>query len=147
MSQAALTQQNSSFRVCVDCVERGGVSGRVYAQRLAAPIAFSGLGSLLLRLDRLMEAQNFPQAYQRARTFLPIFNPECTPGLLPENAMTQEAVDSYSGELCTFCLHVLTRQNATWQGMADWLDAAAPQPFASDIELLHLLEARLSGLE
>ena len=52
-----LTHQNGVLRVCVDRIEEGRASGRVYSQRLAAPLPFSSMGGLLLQLERLLEEQ------------------------------------------------------------------------------------------
>lgn len=43
--------------------------------------------------------------------------------------MSPEEVSAASGKRATFILHVLTRQNATWQGTVDWLCGGEPTPF------------------
>ena len=71
-----LNHQNGLIRVCVDDIAGNRVSGRVYSQRLTSPMAFLDLGGLLLQLEELLETQNFPQAFQRIRTFSPDKLPE-----------------------------------------------------------------------
>ena len=145
MSQEPITHRNSMLRICVDNADALTIQGRAYGQRLSAPIQFTGMGNMLLQLERLMEAQNFPQAFQRIRTFTPVTTPTgYVPGYLPDDAMTEDEVSAQSGRLCTFILHVLTRQSATWQGSVDWLDGDEPQSFVSDLELLGLVDAKLS---
>ena len=141
-----LNHQNGLIRVCVDDIAGNRVSGRVYRQRLTSPMAFLDLGGLLLQLEELLEAQNFPQAFQRIRTFSPDKLPERSDGVLPEGAMSPEEVSAASGKRATFILHVLTRQNATWQGTVDWLCGGEPDAFSSDLEFLKLVERHIAAL-
>lgn len=143
--QTKLNHQNGVIRICVDQVEGNRASGRVFSQRLSAPISFTDLGSLLLQLEELLEEQDFPQAFQRIRSFTPKA-PEYPASVLPENAMAARTVAEAAGEKSTFALNVLTRRNATWQGSVDWLDGGEPAPFSSDLEFLSLVERRLSAL-
>ena len=129
-----LNHQNGLIRVCVDDIAGNRVSGRVYSQRLTSP------------MEELLEAQNFPQAFQRIRTFSPDKLPERSDGVLPEGAMSPEEVSAASGKRATFILHVLTRQNATWQGTVDWLCGGEPDAFSSDLEFLKLVERHIAAL-
>lgn len=144
MDHEALNLQNSAMKVCIDTATASTVEGRVFGRRLAAPMPFLGLGDLLLRLERLMDGQNFPQAYQRIRSFQKKQAVVYGTPHLPEGAMGEESVASAAGEVTTFFLRVLSRQSATWQGNVDWLDGSDPQEFSSDLEFLSLLEERLT---
>lgn len=135
-----LTHQNAALKVCVDAVDQG-VQGRIYGLRLSQPIVFRDMGAFLLQVERLMDSQNFPQAFQRIRSFTKK-GPEYPPSILPEEGMSQSQVDEAAGELSTFRLRVLSRQNATWQGYVDW-PGEDPIEFSSDLELLDLVESRL----
>ena len=72
--------------------------------------------------------------------------PERSDGVLPEGAMSPEEVSAASGKRATFILHVLTRQNATWQGTVDWLCGGEPDAFSSDLEFLKLVERHIAAL-
>ena len=65
MSFSNLNAPSSALRVCVDHAGGGYLSGLVYSQRVTEPIPFTDIGNLLLRLDEVLEAQNFPQAFQQ----------------------------------------------------------------------------------
>lgn len=137
-----LDHRNSFFRICVDSGENGLASGRVFSRRLTEPMSFPDLASLLLQLDKCMEMQNFPQGFQRMRSFTGGKEADKR-GLLPEGAMSGETVSAAWGKRATFLLHVLTRQNASWQGKVDWLDGGEEAPFSSELELVKLAEERL----
>ena len=137
-----IDHQNGAIRICVDRMEGNRAGGRVLSQRLTAPMVFSDLGSLLLQLESLLERQNFPQAFQRMRSFTKE-TPEYPAGLLPEGAMEAETVAAARGQAATFVLRVLTRQNATWQGVLEWLEGEQRNSFSSDLEFLKLLEQDL----
>ena len=137
-----IDHQNGAIRICVDRLEGNRAGGRVLSQRLTAPMAFSDLGSLLLQLESLLERQNFPQAFQRMRSFTKEA-PEYPAGLLPEGAMAPEAVAAARGETATFVLRVLTRQNATWQGSFLWVEENRAREFKSTLELMMLIDKAL----
>ena len=126
-----LDHSNGFFRICVDSVEQGWVSGRIFSRRLTEPMVFSDLGSLLLQVEELLEKQDFPQAFQQMRTFT---------GTAPGT------VASAWGKRATFVLYIITRRNASWQGKVDWLDGGEPDAFTSDLEFLKLAENHLTGL-
>ena len=145
MNTTKIDHQNGALRICVDRLEGSRAGGRVLSQRLTGPMAFSDLGSLLLQLEALLEKQNFPQAFQRMRSFT-TETPEYPDGLLPEGAMPAAAVSEARGEKATFVLRILTRQNATWQGVLEWLEGERRDSFSSDLEFLKLLERDLRQL-
>ena len=116
MSFSNLSSPSAFLRVCVDQSDGSRISGRVYSQRLTHPMAFSDIGSLVLRLDEVLEKQNFPQAFQRSRTF------------------REREI------LSTFTLYVISRRNASWQGWVDWMDGSPRQQFASALELIRMAE-------
>lgn len=139
-----LDHSNAVLRVCIDDILDGRLRGRVYGQRLTQPILFTDMGNLLLQVEAVLDAQNFPQAFQRIRTFTSreISYPA---SVLPEGGMSSEEVAAVSGEKATFHLSILTRRNTTWQGVLDWLDGST-ESFSSDLELLKLVDHRLSTL-
>ena len=136
-----LTHLSAALRICVDQAEDGRVCGTVYSQRLCSPMPFSDLGHLLVQVDAVLDAQNFPQAFQRIRSFQDHVEhafPACAA------ADPDEAVSSARGKTATFVVYVSTRQSATWQGMVDWLDGSALSAFSSALEFIKLVDGHLS---
>ena len=137
-------QNDTAFRVCVDGVRDGRMSGSVYSRQLSGPIAFSDCGDLVLKLEDVMDVRNFPQAFQRTRRFAPRENtvPAAVEDL--DDGIPAGTVAAARGRVATFMLQVLSRRNSTWQGAVDWLDGKPPEPFCSDLEFLRLMEEWLS---
>lgn len=140
-----LCHENAALKLCIDGAQNGHIFGRAYGLRLNTPLEFTDAGALLLQVERLMDSQNFPQAFQRIRTFTNK-DPAFPPAVLPEDGMSQETVDAARGELATFQLYILTRQNATWQGTLEWPDRQEATDFTSDLEFLKLVEDRVAQL-
>ena len=93
----------------------------------------------------MLDAQNFPQASQRIRTFVQDAS-EYPASVLPGGAMSEAEVEASRGALTTFQLAILTRRNATWQGAVDWMEGQSPMSFSSDLELLSLVDRHMEAL-
>lgn len=132
----------AAFRVCVDDASEGRLAGTVYSQRLTAPIVFRDVEELLLRVDRVLDKQNFPQAFQEGRSFTAresdIPAAECI-----EAGMPADAVMAARGRKASFDLYITSRRSASWQGRVEWPDGEK-QSFGSALELVRLLEERIS---
>ena len=141
---ATMNHNDAVLRICVDKIDQGRFSGRVFSRRLTAPLLFQDAGTLLLTLDRVLSAQNFPQAFQRTRSFLT--RPAPTLPIAPSLSLGMDAdtVQAARGSVDTILLYVITRRNTTWQGFLAFLDDTPRQEFASVLELLRLIDARLS---
>ena len=142
-----LNHQTAALRVCVDRAQAGRVSGTVYSRRLRRPMPFADMGSLLLQVDAVLDAQNFPQAFQRSRTFQEkgTRSPSAYAADSLEEGLTEETVEEARGEIATFLLSVITRRSSSWQGQVDWLDGAPVGMFSSALELIKLVDDRLFG--
>ena len=136
----------AALQVCIDKREGDGICGRVLGQRLTAPIEFYDIGDFLLKIDALLDAQNFPQAFERPRKFLDGIKRQVPAAESDELALSAETVTAASGELATFTLHVVTRRGATWQGFVRWADSSDRQEFHSALELVKLVDDHLTAI-
>ena len=141
MSFSNLNSPSAALRVCVDQSDNGRISGMVYSQRLTRPMAFSDIGSLVLRLDEVLEKQNFPQAFQHSRSFRE-HESRVPAAADPSEGIPLEEVEGAAGALATFTLYVISRRNASWQGWVDWMDGSPRQQFSSALELIRLADER-----
>lgn len=61
---------------------------------------------------------------------------------------TNENVGSYSGQSgSSFLIRIQYRQNASWQGMIQWLDGKKSRHFRSFLEMVMLMQEALSHCE
>lgn len=139
------------FRVCIDRIADGLTYGSVYSRCLNAPMPFTDLGRLLLRLDEVMDVRNFPQAFLKMRMFHQL-EPDVKPvseyalkyaAVEPGEEMSLDAVAAAYGEALTFSIHIVSRRSASWQGQLNYLDGV-PLPFESTLELLRMLNEAIN---
>ena len=140
-----LNLNNSTLRICVDRVAHRAVGGRVFSCRLAEPVVFRDLSSLSLSLEQLFDEQDLPQAFQRARNFLRTEQNESGGVSAAQEGMSEEQMSAQHGEITTMEVLVTSRRSSTWQGTVDWLDGSEQQQFSGYLELLHLIDRRLSN--
>ena len=132
-------ERDGLFRVCVD--GKRGDEGTVYTRRTREPFAFADLGDLMLKVERVLEQQDYPQASQEMRSFRPGAR-TARRGDLPVDGLSQEAVEGARGEKATFDLQITSRRNATWQGILRWSDGTTSR-FENDLAFLSLVTERL----
>lgn len=138
-----LNYEESALRICIDRVEQGCLSGRLYGRRLSAPLSFFDVSDLILKVDALLDAQNFPQAFSQIRSFTEKSELEIPAVRERKELSDATSVEAAQGERATFSLQISSRQNATWQGDVDWLDGSPRQHFTSSLALVKLMAARL----
>ena len=119
--------------VCVDSYENGVLSGRFYNPYLAGGRPFQSLTQFLLEMEQALDDMDFPRSFTETRSFE-------TPQIVPVSPMETEYRD---GELATFAVKILFRQNASWQGSVVWKDQDKGQSFRSTLELILLMDNAL----
>lgn len=123
-------ERDGLFRVCVD----QGSGGWVYSRRMKEPFYFVDLGDLMMKLEQILESQDYPKAAQIIRTFqVDERHPEHTG--MPEGGMSWAAVQAAGGVRATFDLLILSRHSATWQGYIQWSDGTRTD-FENDLGFL-----------
>lgn len=128
---------NNQYRTTIVCVDeyKGGIpTGRVYNPCLSAGFTFHGVMEFLKKTDSMLDNMKFPQSFSANRVF-------STP---PEEKMDDPPADaSKNGEVATFMLRILFRQNASWQGSVTWIERKQEESFRSVFELLLLMDSAL----
>lgn len=140
-----LNHNNNIFRVCINDTRNEQISGVIYGRQLNAPIPFTDIGGFLSKIDGILDAQNFPRAYQRKRDFVistaPVDVQDADKGFIDESTFA-----TAEGDVATFDLSVISRQNTTWQGTIDWKGDEPRQSFKSVMELIRLIDATIFPL-
>ena len=74
----------------------------------------------------------------KCKSFLPNYKPIETIGI------PAEMTEPEHGELATFKLNILFRQNASWQGTVKLIESRQEQTFSSALELVMLMDSALT---
>jgi len=132
--------KSSELRVCVDSVSDGRMSGRVYSMRLSNPIEFSDINDFILKVEDVLDAQNYPQAFQTKRIFKESSS-AASPYVSDDSSklLDEKTVSEVQGKLTTFSVLITSRLNTSWQGFIDKLDGSEKQAFNSDLQFIQLL--------
>ncbi|MEA5039458.1 MAG: hypothetical protein VB086_06430 [Clostridiaceae bacterium] len=131
-----MTNSDTAFTITVTHVGGSCISGHVTGPLLPNPLYFSDLGQLVLSLDSVFDAQNFPQAFQRARRFTPQSSVSLPDFCQPADAATSASLES-------FTINVLTRRSSSWQGFVIWADDTRAA-FPSTLALLRLISGHFN---
>lgn len=123
-----------AIHVCVDAYEDRVLRGRLQSAAWAGEMSFVSLMDFFKQVERLLDEQLPPQAFTSMRRFGPVVKPDKTQG---------EAGHRVPGKLATFYVHILFRQNASWQGTVFWSEGGQEERFRSALELALLLDSAL----
>ena len=123
MQSSAHSNSHSIAMVCVDSYEKGNLAGKFYTFHDSSAQDFSSLTQLLSKMEHRLGGVNLqePQPHSRGS---------------PGNRHWQ-------GELATFTIRVLFRQNSSWQGSISWLERGSEHSFRSVLELIQFMDSAL----
>lgn len=138
-----LSYREAAIRVCVDRAEKDHLSGRLFSQRLSAPISFHDISDFMIQVDALLDAQSYPQSFSQIRSFTEKAEPDIPAARSKEELSDPQSVDAAHGAYTTFSLQIRSRQNTTWQGDVDWLDGSPREHFNSILTLVKLIGIHL----
>lgn len=119
--------------VCVDSYQDSIFTGRLYNPYLHEGKEFRSMVQFLSALEETLDAMNFPQSFTSMRTFAA--PPKWEPAPVDWEELT--------GDLATFTIRILFRQNASWQGSVSWLEGGQEESFRSALELIFLMDSAL----
>ena len=123
-----------STRVCIDSYENNVPRGSIYNPCCEEGCSFESTTQFLLEMEKLLEQMEFPKAFQSPRSFAKVSGTSTGPPAEPRR----------SGNMATFTIRVLFRQNASWQGSVIWQEGRQEESFRSVLELLLLMHSALS---
>lgn len=140
----------ATFFICADVLKESTASGRVWTLWKEKPVPFDDFGCLLLVLDRLLDEMGQPASWCELRTLLPKGEESIESGKFSKHGKIFYFPDEMmqkKGMLGTAAVRIYTRQHASMQGELRILNHAGQTvSFRSALELLHLLEEWLIGL-
>lgn len=128
------------INICIDSVEDGEMTGKIYHCYSEEAIAFSNIIRMIETVEEFFDCLQFPQAATQTRSF---HRKESVQGQKLEKKLEQEQILQMRGQKGTFLLNVKYRQNSSWQGSVTWVDEQREQYFRSALELLKLIDGAL----
>ena len=132
--------------VCIDKAEKGEYAGRLYHYYQLEPESFKSQYEMIRRIELLCDRVNYPQASEQIRSFAPTdtcLRNSKEPKV--ERCMSKEKLIEPKGEKVTFVVHVMYRQNATWQGSVTWAEKKQTANFRSALELIKLMDSAVEA--
>lgn len=126
------------FRVCIDRYQED-ISGRVCSPVSEEDIPFSGIGELLVKMDKLFDDIGYPQAFQDKRSFEEEKSMGNVYRGIPEAVRDVRGILEQKGICCTYDISVESRRNTSWQGVIYDVAGGKREKFKGEVELLEKL--------
>jgi len=126
--------------LCINGSNEGDLSGEFYHSYSTQGVPFSGLGQMILRMEKLYDDLRFPFPGTNSRTF----GKEKPLTRTTEERikiMSDDALLSKHGDIGTFIVRVQHRQNSSWQGRITWMEEDKTVQFRSVWEMVKLIES------
>ncbi|MGI5897412.1 MAG: hypothetical protein ACOX6U_10780 [Oscillospiraceae bacterium] len=137
-----ITSMATRLSVVISKYENYEICGFINSPFFQYSVPFRNTLDLLLKMNKMYDTLNFPQASFEYRSFYSKKGRELVPEL--EDIKMSEISQNESPQ-AKFIVHVQFRQNATWQGTIQWVDAEKTQHFRSTLEMLRLMEEALDS--
>lgn len=122
--------------VCIDEYENRIPVGRFYNPLYAEGIPFRGTVDLIKKLENMLDQMQFPQSFSLVRRFSDVRTTD-------EHSPAE--IKARNGEVATFAVQVLFRQNSSWQGSILWVEGNREESFRSVLELIFLMDSAASA--
>ena len=125
--------------LCVDRLNGREPAGRMFHSYRTDAQDFDNAGQMILLMEELYNALNFPHPGTNERSFAPLKKTE-EHYTERDRIMKDEALLSKHGDLGTFIVRVQHRQNSSWQGRITWMEQDKTISFRSVWEMVKLIE-------
>ncbi len=141
--------------VCINGHDNAEYQGAIYHQYADDEVCFESISDFLLKAEELFDQWDFPQRGLAQRFFKRGQNPDIgykkkkPDEKLPIDIIQEENgvrnVQNKKGELGTFVIQVVFRQDATWQGHVIHQESNSKMDFESAMELVRFMDKALDG--
>lgn len=131
------------YEICIDESTHEDISGRMYCGMKPKGFCFKGSEELLLEMENIMDHIKFPEAAMESRSFAAKNSPQRLPLstiLESQKEMRRFYPNSNVGKKATVLVQIQFRQNANWQGQANWLEKEECFQFESEMEFFRGLD-------
>ena len=128
--------------IYIDPTKVGRLQGEIFNPYCEGPLAFDGLGELVLKVDSLYDDLQFPQKDREDRCFVRKKKKKYD-HLAPyePHYYVRRKVD-YPTDRCGITLLLCTRfrRNGSWQGTISWLSENTQSNFISTLQCMKLIQ-------
>ena len=100
---------------------------------------------LIEQMEHIFNELDYPQSVMTLRSFEGTESVERDKVM--KNRTTSAPALNARGEMATFQVRVMFRQNASWQGSVRWVEEGKEENFRSVLELLHLIDSAIPSSE
>jgi len=138
--RTTVSENLKSIIICVDSYKDSLIKGYIYHGTFSDGKRFDNLMQLLFIIEDIIDDTGFPKATTEKRRFNAFEAPAKSEVIEGHNDFSTK-----KGELASFKLRILFRQNASWQGSIAWLENNVDEPFRSALEMLMLIDSALSN--
>lgn len=135
-----ITAQANKILLSVDQHNAYDFSGRFFTPVNEQPVSFSSFSEFVVKLEQQFNTLQFPQSSTEIRSFFSRRK--------QEEMQEKQDIPLYNHETHMkgqFLIHVLFRQNTSWQGRVEWFGQKRAVDFRSTLELLYLLLEALNS--
>lgn len=132
----------SHFMVYVDSADSGILSGMFFNDYMDKPANFCDLTQLFLLMDSWSNKMNCPKEYFEPRYFVKEEEEKKSrqaEEIKPLSAFQKRRNTRECGNLATFKIDILFRQNASWQGNISWQEKRSQVSYRSLLELMRII--------
>ncbi|WP_298029774.1 hypothetical protein [uncultured Dysosmobacter sp.] len=137
--------------ICVDSFQNRLAAGRLYTYCYSYARIFHSLDQMLFQVESILDETGLAQRWNRPRTLLESDQEETSKAAFPDRhmpALKPQHLQTIRGKLATFQLRVYARQNASMQGILEFVEGGRAS-FRSALELtrmiLEVVEAKGDG--
>lgn len=130
--------------VCVDSAEAGECRGQLFHYYTNEALPFQNQDELIMMMDALCDELGYPEAAEQLRSFGRSARAKA-PEKEVTRLMSKDDLAAQKGMMATFVVHVMHRQNATWQGTVVWAEKNQKASFRSALELVKLMDSAVRG--
>lgn len=136
-----VTSMSTQLRICVDSVGNAQFMGRIYSEYLNKQVSFDRFEGMLQLCENYFDSISFPQKTHSPRSFQKSKAAKRNAKYLREwSTPMDEKITFPTGDKATFVVHVMYRQNTSWQGSIQWVEQNRTQFFRSTLELIRLMD-------
>ena len=131
-----------TFGICLDAHTTDTFEGRMYVSVFKEARPFKSIHGLIAEMSKALETAGVPHPFFEYRTFA---DKQDADKKDKKDELPKPHYDhgGYSGEVATFLVNILYRQNASWQGTVTWVESDKTANFRSALELFVLIESAL----